>query len=213
MKATKILLIMLMTMAVAVGCKQKARQETGSDTLSVEETLRIDPDSLETSDTIPNYYSEDLMRFGLHGRVKSVITGDYNSFVTCLNGPLNFNEEGKLTSTFSDLANNSYSMNNKGFIDETECRESDGSEFELDYEAFDDEGLPIRGEYKCDTADGSWVVKFTISYLKFDRENNWTKRMIRGEATTKNYDASGEVVSSQSEPYQIEESRRISYYR
>lgn len=164
------------------------------------------------ADTVPLYLSDDLRRFNLHGAVKSVTTKDYSRFVTCLSGPLNFDAEGRLTSTFSDFLDNEISYSRDGFIDETECRESDGTTFELEFTNFDEAGNPISGKYESEGPDQEWKVTFTIVYTDFDRENNWTRRSFKGEATTRVMTASGDYGRPQREPFAATESRVIVYY-
>jgi len=192
-----------------------ADKESDSTILNASDSVSADiPTELaETIDTIPAYYSDDLKKFGLHGRVKSVKTKDYPSFVTCLSGPLAFDEVGKLTSSFSEFTDNKISCNDNGFIDETDCRESDGTTFELEFTSFDSNGNPVKGEYKTEGPDGLWEVDFTITYLDFDRENNWTKRSFEGKSSTSVLKETGDYSREQTEPFSATESRTIVYWR
>lgn len=183
---------------------------SSSDSIQVETTATL-PDSI-AGDTIAAYLSDDLKKFGLHGKVKSVKTKEYSSFVSCLSGPLAFNEEGVLTSNFSDYTDNEISYDPDGFIDETECRESDGTTFELEFTNFDTEGNPVSGKYKSEGPEEIWEVTFTITYLEFDKENNWTKRTFKGDSTSRTMNDSGDYGRPQTEPFTATESRTIIYY-
>ncbi len=179
-----------------------------SDLRPVEITV---PDSI-AADTVQAYLSEDLKKFGLHGKVRSVKTKDYSSFVTCLSGPLDFNENGILTSTFTELPDNEISCNSEGLIDKTECHESDGTTFEFEFTGFDTDGNPISGKYKSEGSGELWVVTFIVSYLDFDREMNWTKRTFKGKSVTWTMNADGKYGRPQNESFEATESRVISYY-
>ena len=81
---------------------------TDTDTVLIEPVAN---ENLVDTDSMPTYYSEDLKRFGLHGKVKTVKTNNYSPFVSCLASPLTFNEEGVLTSLFSEFTDNEISYN------------------------------------------------------------------------------------------------------
>lgn len=212
MKLQYLILPTIMVFLAACGGKKNSTPVvdtpfTSDTTLPPVDTTAVDADS------IPEYYSADLRKFGLHGMVKSVRTRDYGNFVTCLSGPLSFSPDGVLLSKFPDLLDNEISENLKGFIDETECHEADGTSFELEFTNWDEENNPISGKYTSDGPDSVWEVTFTITYLQYDRENNWIARHIKGEAVTRDKNSSGEIVSSQSEPFSSTETRSISYYK
>lgn len=175
------------------------------------DTVAVVADSLG-ADTIPDYYSDDLRAYGLHGRVRSVRTDDYGPFVTSLAGPLAFSPKGVLTSHFPDLLDNETAKNLKGIIDETECHQANGDEFELEFDNWDEFNNPIAGKYTATSARTIWEVNFNITYLTFDRENNWVSRTIAGEAVTRSLNSKGEVIASQSEPITTTETRTITYY-
>ncbi len=197
----------------ACGSKQT---NVNSDSIGIQvnesDSVEITVNDSDVYDSIPAYYSDDLKKFGLHGKVKSVKTKDYSSFVTCLAGPLTFNEQGELTTKFTDLTDNETACNPDGFINETKCRESDGTTFELELTNFDIAGNPIAGKYESEGPEEIWKVTFSITYLDFDRENNWTKRVIKGEASTQSMNEDGDYGRPQKEAFEATETRTIAYY-
>ncbi len=208
----KILLVIFPALAFMAACGNKsASSEADSANVSADSSINAS-DSVEADsiDSIPAYYSEDLQKFGLHGSVQTVKTIDYSSFVTCLSGPLSFNDEGTLISKFDELTDNVYTTDNEGYIDNTKCRESDGTEFILELSNFDADGNPLKGTYTTEGPDGVWKVTFTITYDEYDREGNWLKRTFKGEAVTTGYE---ENSRPQKEPFEAKESRTISYFR
>lgn len=201
---------------LAAACGTKGGNTETDSTSASSDSIQIEAiatllDSI-AADTIAPYLSDDLKKFGLHGKVKSVKTKEYSSFVSCLSGPLTFNEEGLLTSNFSDYTDNEISCTPDGFIDETECRESDGTTFELEFTNFDTDGNPISGKYKSEGPEELWEATFTITYLDFDKENNWTKRSFKGDSTSRTMTDTGDYGRPQTEPFTATESRTITYY-
>lgn len=191
-----------------------ANKSEQKDTATIGDTIEIltQEETEATQDSVPAYLSEDLQRFGLHGQVKSVKTKDYASFVTCLSETLNFNEEGVLTTAFTNYTDNETSINANGFIDATSCRESDGTTFEFTYTNFDEAGNPISGEYVSEGPDGRWKANFSIVYEQFDRENNWVKRIFKGESSSTQMDANGDYGREDKENFSVTETRVITYY-
>lgn len=167
----------------------------------------------QVTDSITQYHSEDLRKFGLRGRVKSVRTQDYSSFVTCLSGPLSFDEDGVMTNTFTDFLDNTISYNAEGYVDKTECRESDGTSFSLEFTGYDSEGRPLSGIYKTMAPDGEWKVNFSITYTDIDKEGNWIGRQFEGESATRTMKADGSLGREQKETFSSKETRVIAYYR
>lgn len=213
MKTRILALPIIALLTVACGNKN-SNTETDSTSATLSDSVQVETmvqDSI-APDTIATYLSDDLKKFGLHGKVKSVKTKEYSSFVSCLSGPLAFNEEGVLTSNFSDYTDNEISYNHDGFIDETECRESDGTTFELEFTNFDTDGNPVSGKYKSVGPEEIWEVTFTITYLEFDKENNWTKRTFKGDSTSRTMNDAGDYGRPQTEPFTATESRTITYY-
>ncbi len=211
---TRILAFPIVALLAAACGSKGGNTETDSTSTTLSDSVQVETmvqDSI-APDTIATYLSDDLKKFGLHGKVKSVKTKEYSSFVSCLSGPLAFNEEGVLTSNFSDYTDNEISYNPDGFIDETECRESDGTSFELEFTNFDTEGNPVSGKYKSEGPEEIWEVTFTITYLEFDKENNWTKRTFKGDSTSRTMNDTGDYGRPQTETFTATEYRTITYY-
>lgn len=207
-----IILIATAMVSCAGGNKKNSEDSAVATMADTMTTSIIEADTVPT-DTLGGYFSDDLRKFGLLGKVKAVTTVDYSPFVTCLSGPLSFDTEGILISKFNELLDNETGCNPEGFIDETECRESDGTVFELEYTNFDSEWNPIAGKYRSEGPDQLWEVEFTIEYLDFDSERNWLKRSFKGESTTRNMNSDGEYGREQKEIFTAAESRKITYYR
>ena len=164
------------------------------------------------ADSIPPYNSDDLRKFGLRGKVKTVRTKEYSPFVTCISGPLQFNEDGSLSSRIDELTANRMVFNDNGIFNGTECRESDGTVFRLALTDYVPEGNPVSGTYTSDGPDEIWEVEFSISYLKFDKEGNWTERLFKGTSSTRQMKDNGEYSAPTKENFEKSETRAIIYY-
>lgn len=206
--------IILLSAVVMASCSGKTKSEKG-DTPIVEDTVEIAMDTVAdaATDSVPEYYSEDLKKFGLHGRVKTVKTNDYASFVTCLSETLEFNEEGVLTTQFTNFTDNVISCNSDGFIDVTSCRESDGTTFNLEFTNFNEMGNPVAGKYESEGPAGIWEATFNITYDQFDKEGNWLKRTFKGETAAQDINEEGNYGREQKDNLSVTETRTITYYR
>lgn len=213
----KNLLTIPVSAILMISCGGKGTNENhDSTTMTDTDTVLIEPIANENhvdTGSMPTYYSEDLKRFGLNGKVKTVKTNNYSPFVSCLASPLTFNEEGVLTSLFSEFTDNEINYNSDGFIDKTRCRESDGTTFELKFIDFDTDMNPVSGKYKSDGPDEIWEVQFTITYTNFDHERNWTQRTFKGESVSRYVNEDGEYTNPQKEAFEASETRTIVYYR
>lgn len=169
-------------------------------------------DTVAETDSLSEYLSDDLHKFNLRGNVRKVQTRDYPGFVTCLSGPLDFDKDGKLLSSFSDLTDNSFKTDEAGFITKTYSRESDGTTFNLSFSEFDEDENPIAGKYVSDGPEGIWEVSFTIEYLASDRNGNWTSRRYKGKAVSKGYTDEGEEKAPVTEAFANTENRTITYW-
>lgn len=205
-----------LTIVILTSCGGKKESASVADSTSepdsfAEMIIKTEADSIPV-DSIPLFMSSDLHQFSLKGTVKEVAPQDYASFVSCVTGRLNFDNNGKLTSEFSDLIDNRIELNTDSIICKTFARESDGTTFTLVFTQWDDDSNPVAGKYTSDGPAEIWEVNFTISYDKFDSKGNWLARTFKGESVTRSALDEGGYGDPQKEKYSQTETRRISYH-
>lgn len=214
MKANRTLIPLAILLLASCGGKKAATSETDSlqeDNSLSEMIIHHETDTIP-SDSLPDFLSSDLHKFSLKGPVKEVAPQDYASFVSCVTGRLNFDKEGNLTSSFSDLTDNHIDLSPDSLVSKTYARESDGTTFVLQFSEWDENSNPVAGKYISDGPAEIWEVNFTISYDKFDPKGNWLARTFKGESITRSATDDGEYGDPQKEKYTQTETRRISYH-
>lgn len=222
----KKLIILALLVAGMTSCSGEGKEKANdSDSLKQDSTV-VAEDTATVEEETPQtgFLSDDLKKFGLLGRVKSVSKPQKNlspnNYSDCLieyaliDDALSFNEEGQKTAPKNFLYPD-MKTGNDGFIKifSSDLGSSDGSFAKITVIETNEWGWPLKAKYEFNnTGIEEGEGSLSYSYPGIDDHGNWTTRKISASLDCNVYDDASENNTNKSLKGTITTKRTITYY-